>query len=182
MDKEQWKPIKGYEGFYEVSSFGRVKSIKRVVYKTNGKKMTVNERILKTYINKGYEYVDLCKKAIYEHKKVHRLVAESFIPNPINLPFVNHKDENKINNKLTNLEWCTPIYNANYGNAKLKLREAQIKTKGIPICQLSLEGELIKVFSCTKDVEKDGFDRRAVYRCCNGKSLTHKGYMFSFKK
>lgn len=99
---EIWKDIAGYEG-YQISNHGRVKSH----YKT--------ARILKPYLNTdGYLNIDIKKKQY----KVHRLVAEAFIPNPENLPQVNHKDENKTNNNVTNLEWCTAEYNINYSHSK----------------------------------------------------------------
>ena len=178
MSKEQWKPIKGYEGFYEISSFGRVRSVQRIVTKTNNKQMTVHERILKTYINKGYEYVSLCKDSIYERKKVHRLVAEAFIPNPHNYPCVNHKDEIKNNNLVTNLEWCTYEYNSNYGTHNSKLRAQSIKQKGRSVQQYDLRGVLVNKYECTKDLERAGFDRRQVYNCCIGKRAHFKGFVW----
>ena len=118
--EEIWIDIKDYEGLYQVSNFGRIKSLPRHKIKT--------DKILKTCKNIwGYLYVSLCKDAIVKKYKVHRLVAECFLPNPDNLPQVNHKDECKTNNFVfinndgtvdldkSNLEWCTPSYNVNYG-------------------------------------------------------------------
>ena len=102
---EIWKDIKGYEGKYQISSHGRVRSLK------NSK-----ERILKPHKDtSGYKQVDLLKDGKRKTCSVHRLVANHFIPNPNNLPQVNHKDENKLNNNIENLEWCTQKYNCNYG-------------------------------------------------------------------
>lgn len=104
---EIWKEIEGYEGLYEVSNYGSVKSL-------NYNK-TRKEKILKPYLNTdGYLNIDINKKQY----KVHRLVAQAFIPNPQNLPQVNHKDEDKTNNHSTNLEWCTAEYNINYSHSK----------------------------------------------------------------
>ena len=95
--KEIWKDIQGYEGIYQVSSYGRVKSFKKNKVK-----------ILKPQMHyKGYKFVTLHKNGIGEKCKVHRLVAKAFIPNPNNYPVVNHKDENKSNNNVENLEWCS---------------------------------------------------------------------------
>ena len=97
--QEVWKDIKGYEGLYQISNTGKVKGLKR-------------NKVLKPILQRsGYYYVDLQRK----RRLVHRLVAEAFIDNPDNLPEVNHKDENKLNNSVENLEWCDSKYNANYG-------------------------------------------------------------------
>lgn len=97
--QEVWKDIKGYEGLYQISNTGKVKGLKR-------------NKVLKLILQRsGYYYVDLQRK----RRLVHRLVAEAFIDNPDNLPEVNHKDEDKVNNSVENLEWCDSKYNANYG-------------------------------------------------------------------
>jgi hypothetical protein len=105
--QEIWKDIKGYEGLYQVSNLGRVKSLER--YKTNwSKKQCVKERVLKPILaNTGYYMVVLSKNGITKSVLVHRLVAETFLSNPNNLEQVNHKDENKLNNNIDNLEFCT---------------------------------------------------------------------------
>ncbi len=180
MENEVWKDIKGYEGLYQVSSLGRVKSLSRVVVKSNGRNNSVKGRILKSYSCRGYRYVDICKNGIYKKCKIHRLVAEAFLPNPDNLPQVNHKDETLDNNKVENLEWCTPKYNINYGTAKERMRDSHIKQNGHKIAMYDFSGRLIKIYTCTKDVELDGLDRRAVDRVCKGIVYKHKGYRFSY--
>ena len=109
MENEIWKDIKGYEGIYQVSNLGRVYNCRY-------------NRLLSTPTNRKKKYVDVAlnKNGVAKSYKVHRLVAEAFIPNPNNLPFVNHKDENPSNNCVDNLEWCTNEYNLNYGNAHKK--------------------------------------------------------------
>ena len=112
MEKEIWKPILGYEGIYEVSSFGRIKSLKRC------SKEDKNERglILKQKKRKdGYYNISLYNQGKGKMYLVHSLVTQAFIPNPLNLPQVNHIDENKKNNNIDNLEWCDQCYNINYG-------------------------------------------------------------------
>ena len=122
--EEIWKDIEGYEGLYQVSNLGRVKSFPRKGTHTT------KERILKlTKSNKNYVIVILKNNYIQKAKSVHRLVAEAFIPNPNNLPQVNHKDENKLNNKVDNLEWCDNIYNCNYGTRNKRLSIANIGHK-----------------------------------------------------
>lgn len=100
---EEWRDLKGYEGLYKVSNLGRVYS----VYKQDFKQ---------PYFDKdGYLMIGLRKEGKHKNLRLHRIIAEAFIPNPDNLPCVNHKDENKTNNTVENLEWCTPAYNNCYG-------------------------------------------------------------------
>ena len=118
--KEEWRDIKGYEGKYQVSSYGRIKSLN---YNRTKKEKILNPCLTK----KGYLIVDLYKNGRRKPCTVHKLVALHFIPNYDNLPQVNHKDENKSNNRVDNLEWCTSIYNNNYGTRNKRMSE---KLKG----------------------------------------------------
>lgn len=120
---EEWRDIKGYEGLYQISNLGRVKVLeKRNVSWGINRKKTVPEHIKTINIAKnGYYMVDLFKEHYRKRVYVHRLVAEAFIPNPCNLPCINHKDENRSNNDISNLEWCTIAYNNNYGEHKIKM-------------------------------------------------------------
>lgn len=114
--KEIWKDIEGYERYYQVSNLGRVKSLARIV-KRKFNNYTVRERILKARPDKdGYKYLVLCISCKAKTFQVHRLVANAFIPNPDNLPCINHKDENPSNNCVENLEWCTYSYNNTYND------------------------------------------------------------------
>lgn len=138
---EVWKDIPGFEGKYQVSNYGMVKSINY----HRGKK----SRILKQSLRiDGYFQVVLCKSGNLYYRLVHRLVAEAFIPNPENLPVINHKDENSTNNYVCNLEWCTQQHNVNYGTGLKRALETR-KTKSTrtaprEIIQLSLDGKLLK--------------------------------------
>lgn len=119
-----WKDIIGYEGLYQISDTGEIKSLAKMAGRSRRK-----ERILKTYLDKdGYVKVILCKNNKTHFLSVHRLLAEVFIPNPFNYEQINHKDENKKNNNLTNLEWCTCKYNINYGT---RTKRAMEKRYGI---------------------------------------------------
>ena len=124
MMKEIWKPCVGFEGFYEVSNYGNVRSIavynrqydrviRRKMPKTKAQDTTVD----------GYKRVLLSYYGIHYHCAVHRLVAQAFIPNPDNLPCINHKDECTSNNIVSNLEWCTHKYNSNYGTLPRRIKE-----------------------------------------------------------
>ena len=116
---EEWKDIKGYEGRYQVSNLGRVKSLN--YNRTNREKILS----LNKHNKNGYYSVQLSKSNVCKRFLVHRLVAESFIDNPNNYKEVNHKDENKSNNCVSNLEWCDRKYNVNYGTTKERMIETQ---------------------------------------------------------
>lgn len=119
--EEKWLPVKGYEGYYEVSNLGRVKSLKR---------NTAHERIM-CPVEDDYGYLIVClnKEGKQKNKKIHRLVGEAFIPNPLNLPCVNHKKEfEKDNNSVENLEWCDWGYNARYGTRSERMGKTRRST------------------------------------------------------
>ena len=127
--EEIWKPVKGFEGYYEVSNLGRVRSIDRVVVDTvrNCERLLKGKILIQRDNSNGYKNVMFCKEHKLDNKYVHRLVAEIFLPNPDNLPQVNHKDEDKSNNRVDNLEWCTSFYNNEYGTRKKRWYETRIK-------------------------------------------------------
>lgn len=130
--EEIWKPAKGFEGYYEVSNLGRVRSVDRVVAAKGNSEKLIKGKLLTLHTNKdGYKRTTLCKENKLFTKFVHRLIAEVFIPNPDNLPQVNHKDEVKSNNCVDNLEWCTAKYNINYGTAKQRTINTKIEKGSI---------------------------------------------------
>ena len=113
--KEIWKPITGFEGLYNVSNFGNVKSCNRTRKSKANSLAIVKERMLKLNTDKdGYKSVALCLNGKLYYRRVHRLVAEAFIPNPNHYTLINHIDENVSNNIVSNLEWCSPSYNRLY--------------------------------------------------------------------
>lgn len=126
--EEQWKSVIGYEGQYEVSSLGRVKSVQRKAKNNHGVR-TVPECMMKIqHSPTGYCQVVLCKNG-QNHKSqfIHRLVAQAFLENPDNLTEVNHKDEDKTNNRVENLEWIDHLSNCNYGTRNEKVRQKRIE-------------------------------------------------------
>lgn len=144
---EIWRPVVGYEGLYEVSSFGRVKNC-------FGKFLALHS------IQSGYLRVSLCKNCKTKHHLVHRLVAIAFIPNPNNYPEVNHKDEDKTNNSIQNLEWCDRLYNNRYGQVGAK-RSKSLKN---PIIVFSPEHKLGMYFeSATDAASYFNVSRQAIY-------------------
>lgn len=176
--QEIWKDIKNYEGLYQVSNLGRVKSINRVVKRGDNFK-PVCERILKPGgKNRGSYFVILSKNGKSSTKYIHRLVAQAFIPNPNNLPVVNHKDENPLNDNVDNLEWCTWSYNNSYND----LRKRAAKSKRKPVIQYSKSGEFIKEWSHAREAaETLGINKRAIYECCVGRSKTSGGFIWKRK-
>ena len=166
--KEIWKDIKDYEGHYQVSNLGRVKSIKF------GK-----EIILKQHINikGGYYYVCLLKNGKHKNYYVHRLVAEAFLPITDNLPQVNHKDENKLNNSVDNLEWCDAKYNINFGTCI----ERRSKKTSKPVLQYTLDGKFVKEWKSTMECGRNGYNQGNVAACCQGKLKKYKDFIWKYK-
>lgn len=122
--KSEWRPVVGYEGLYEVSDKGEVRALERSFTDSIGRKTMKKARLLNGRVSgHGYIRITLEKDGQPKTYNVHRLVAEAFIPNPSMLSFVNHKDENKLNNNVSNLEWCTAKYNCNYGTRNERMTE-----------------------------------------------------------
>lgn len=179
--KEIWKPIKGYEGWYEVSNLGRVRSLDRIVTYSDGKNYSLKGKMLKMhYCGSGYLQFILHKNGKTEHKYPHRLVAETFLPNPNNLPEVNHKDENKTNNCVDNLEWCDSKYNKNYGTAIQRMAEKKSKT----VLKIDINtNEVIEEYpSAMEAARKLNIYQGNISDCCRGKYKTAYGYKWKYKE
>lgn len=181
--EERWLPIPGYEGYYEVSNTGKVKSLTRTITDSNGRQVTYigKEKIQK--INNGYYVVGLNKNGVKKIFKVHRLVALAFIPNPKNLPIVNHKDENKLNNNINNLEWCTIEYNNNYGTKKDRISQ-NITKKSIIMCD-KITHEPIKEFLNANIAAKElghATYSSGIYKVLHGERPSALGYWWKYKE
>lgn len=179
MKKEYWKPVVGYENLYEVSNLGRIRSFDRWVKSKNGSIRICRGRILKPYTNKdGYLCVVLSKNNKQKTFRVNRLVAQAFLDNPNNLPQVNHKDENKQNNNVENLEFCDCKYNINFGTAIAR----RSKTISKAVVQYTLDGTFVREWPSAMDAEREGgFRSECICMCCKGKIKTHKGFIFLYK-
>lgn len=166
---EEWRPIPGYEGMYEVSNYGRVKSYKQQ-----------KERILSPCNRRGYYYVELCKDGKEKRYHVHRLVTTAFIPNPNNLPEVNHKDEDKGNNHVTNLEWCDRSYNIVYGTRTQRM----VEKLSIPVVALDKNGNLVSEFESIREASRvTGIAPINICRCCKHKDgyKSRGGFIWIYK-
>lgn len=183
--KEIWKDIQEYEGLYQVSNFGRVRSLGRPVYNAIKRgNIWRKGKILKPIQTQstGYYCVSLVKNRYLKRMSIHRLVANAFIPNPQSLPQVNHKDENKANNRVSNLEWCTPKYNNGYNNLNERIALKQINGKrSKKVGQYSLEVKKIKTWPSMHECARAGYDRADISRCCHGKSKSYSGYIWKFE-
>lgn len=176
---EVWKPIPDYESLYEASSFGNIRSLGRTVYTKyfrNGQYKP--GKILHPTKNKvsGYMSVMLTKDGKHIRCYVHRLVASAFLPNPNNLPQVNHKDQNRQNNAVSNLEWCSISYNSTYADAIDKHRESFLKTGYTKkIYQYTLSGELVGIYRNGEEAARaTGLQGRCIRQATTG--ISSLGY------
>lgn len=195
IPNEEWLPIEGYEELYEVSNMGRVKSLNY----NNTNKEKIKKQVK---FKNGYLYVSLNKKKKIKTIRVHRLVANAFIPNPNCYPMLNHKDECKTNNCVDNLEWCDAKYNANYGTAIQRSKDTRYynsifgkiknevynnisKKKSKQVYQYSKDGVLIAIWESTSECGKNGFHQSHISACCRNcfnreGNNVYKGYIWSY--
>lgn len=156
LPNEEWRDIKDFEGLYRISNYGRIKS-KR------------NRILREAHNQKGYSQICLFKDSEKHTRKVHRLVAQAFIPNPDNLPEINHIDKDKTNNTMNNLEWCDTLYNINYSLSK-------------PIIQYDLDGNFVKRWASISDACKNlNKGTSLIFRCCKNKNKSAYNYIWKYE-
>lgn len=193
IDFEEWRPVVGYEGLYEVSNLGRVKSLPRKVNNKNASWVS-KERILKNITSThNYQYVTLCKNGKQERASVHRLMGFAFLENkdPEHYDRINHKDEKPDNNyiyinpdgtvneKLTNLEWCSHQYNITYGTTKERIKKHNPNIRKVN--QYTLQGKFIKEWDSIKDIWVNlGFSRSSITAVCKHKYLQTNGFVWRY--
>lgn len=193
--EEIWKEIPGFEGYYEASTEGNIRSIDRVIncpwgkrYPAKGKRKSI------CAFRTGYLYVNLYKEHKYYKKSVHRLVALTFIPNPDDKPCIDHIDGDRANNKVSNLRWCTRKENANNPITVKRLAEAcrsesrnkklseSTRKRAKPVIQLSLSGKPIKEWRSAIIASKElNICRTSIYLCIHGKRKYAGGYLWKYK-
>lgn len=158
--QEEWRDIKGYEGLYQVSNLGKVRSLKFGKSKIRNSYKDSN----------GYLQIDLWNKGKRKMFLVHRLVATAFIFNPYNLPEINHIDRNVTNNSVSNLEYCDRSYNVQYSKKAKRIK------------QFDLQGNFIKEWKSSKEIERElHFPSSTIRACCRGKFKTSHNYIWKYK-
>ena len=172
IEEEVWKDIPDFEGFYQVSDKGRVRSLDREVWsEKRGAFYSRKGKVLKPMESEGYLNVTVWKNCKPIIKGTHRLVAETFIPNPEKLEYVNHKDENKKNNMLENLEWCTPKYNVYYGENSVVR----------PIVATNVITGKKTTYPSMREAERiGGFKHSNISAVCKGERKTHKNHYWQY--
>lgn len=184
---EEYRDIKGFEGLYQVSNLGNVKSLERKVWCSRGRGYykTIPEKIMKTYDNGyGYLFVYLTKDGEQEKCYIHRLVAEAFLENPENLPEVNHISEDKEDNRVSNLEWCSSKYNCNHGTRNRRIAEAMTNHPKLskPVIAISKESGLILEYPSAHEASRQtGIAQSSIAECCQGKLKSCGGYYWMYK-
>lgn len=177
---EIWKDIQGYEGLYQVSNLGQVKSLAK--FKGTNYKQFIAERIMKQKDNGfGYLTVGIRRSGKSTTTYIHRLVAQAFIPNPDNLPEVNHIDGNKLNNAADNLEWCDRAENERhaYKSGLKKVGEGNVLSK--KIAQYTLDGVLVKTYPNARFVKKElGYEDSVIRRCARRVIETVYGFKWQY--
>ena len=198
---EIWKDIGiidsiDFTGYYQESNYGRTKSLDRYVMTKGDKQKLCKGRILKPFIygKSKYYRVVLAIHGNNYNKSVHRLVGFVFVKNddPEHKTFINHKDENKLNNTCDNLEWCTPKYNINYGSCKQKISEKikqqyadgtkKLMKDKIPVVQLSLSGEYINQYPSARDTGNKKYKNSMIQSCCTKRKKTAYGFIWMYLK
>lgn len=180
--EEIWKDIEGYEGLYQVSNLGRVRSLDRMTAprKDNGASYPILGTILRTNQRKdGYMSVTFWKDSKAHSQLIHKLVANAFIPNPDNLPVVNHKDEDKTNNRVDNLEWCSQQYNLNYKDINYRSKEKRRKK----VVQMTLDGKVVATFNGAREASRiTGFSQGNISSVCRGEKPQMYGFLWKYEE
>lgn len=174
------RDVVGFEQYYQVSSDGRIFAKPRTILRSNKTICHLNEREMKLRDNgNGYLTVMLYDDEKGKRKYVHRIVAEAFIPNPNNLPQVNHKDENKKNNSVENLEWCTCYYNLTYGTHFQRVADAQ----SVPVLQFTDDGIFVDRFKSAMDASRQtGIPQGSISKACSRYTHYSNGFVWILEK
>ena len=185
--EEIWKDIKGYEGLYQISNLGRVRSLDMMANSKNGSKRFVKGKIKNPFLNQGgYLQVHLSKNGKRKMYRVHRLVYEAFIGEIPKGYQVNHKDENKQNNILSNIDTLmTPKENLNWGTRNERAGKSLTNhpQKSKPVIQKSLDGKVIKIWPSANEIQRQlGYSQGSISKCCNGNRKSAYKYIWQYEE
>lgn len=184
LPNEEWKPVSGYEGLYCVSNLGRVKMLERKVMANKSTRIIKEHIIRQIETTKGYLHVDLWAKNKHTRAAVHRLVLFAFYGEPESKKECNHKNENRKDNRVENLEWITHKENLNYGSRLERHRAAMLNHPNMSksISQYDLNGDFIQDFSSIREAARVlGFSMCNIKDCCKGRYKQTHGYIFKYK-
>lgn len=185
--QEIWRDICGYSGLYQVSNLGNVRSLGVHFIRSDGKPYTRDPRAINPISNNcGYLCVELHNRGLAKRFLVHRLVAQAFIPNPNNYPEINHIDENKTNNAVDNLEWCTHQQNSCHGTRAVRIKQT-LKNRGrtVPVLMFSKQGELLRRFDGINEAASEmQISSGSIVECCKGTKYRKSagGYVWKYDR
>jgi len=186
LENEKWKDIPNYEGYYCASTKGRIISLGRRIKTVNGWRYIRPKLLVQRSVDStGYYRVNLRKGDKTYTRHIHRLIATTFLPNPLNKPEVDHIDTNKKNNKVENLRWCFPKENMRNPLTMQHMQDVvysnSIKHRKLsrPVASIK-DGDIVKTYPSLKSVFEDGYNPDCVWNCCNGVTKTHKGLQWKY--
>ena len=179
--EEIWKDVVGYEGLYQVSNLGRVKS----VITWNGYEYLKKEKIMKPFENKrGYKSIGFTKDGKTITYRLHRIVAQAFIPNPENKPIINHKNGVKSDNRVENLEWCTYSENTIHAikTGLMVPKKGGQDKRSVSVNQFDKSGQFIKKWDSISEIKRElNYDKKAIISCCKGKLHYNTAYGYKWE-
>lgn len=177
--KEIWKNVIGYEGYYEVSNLGNIRSVERKVEGKNNSVRIISGKQMTPQLDlHGYWSILLCKNGKKKMHLLHRLVAEAFVPNPNGYKYVNHKDEHRTNAKAENLEWCTQQYNLTYNNIHLRRNLSNCSKK---IVQLDRDFNIVYVWKSAMEAQRHtNIPNANIIACCKRKRYTAGKFIWRY--
>lgn len=177
-DIEIWKDIPRYKGLYQASNMGRIRRLRRSIINHGTVTTKKGAIISQSYTSKGYRRVHIHFNGKIKEELAHRLVAEAFVPNPQEMPFVNHKDEDKTNNFPENLEWCDCAYNNNYGT-RIK---RSVEKQSAKVLQYTLDGRFVAEYPSINEAgRKTKISAGHICHVCKGMRPNAGGYVWHYK-